>query len=131
MVFLLSLLVFPAPFVRASSFVPLNPLPGPAPSGPRAPSALLPAVKVPTLCRSLRLPGRLRAASVSPPALLAFARMVSALYSLLVHVHLGFSWLTATKKKKKASGFIWGSLNLTEGRGRGDVLVTPRLLVPD
>ena len=100
MVFLLSLLVFLAPFVRASSFVPLNPLPGPAPSGPRAPSAPLPAVTVPTLRQSLRLPGRLRAASVSPPALLAFARMVSALYSLLVHVHLGFSWLTATKKKK-------------------------------
>ena len=104
MVFLLSLLVFLAPFVRTSSFVPLNPLPGPAPSGPRAPSAPLPAVTVPTLRQSLRLPGRLRAASVSPPALLAFARMVSALYSLLVHVHLGFSWLTATKKKKKPRG---------------------------
>ena len=57
MVFLLSLLVFLAPFVGASSFVALNPLPGLAPSGPRVRSAPLLAVTAPTLRRSLRLPG--------------------------------------------------------------------------
>ena len=62
------------------------------------------------------------------------ARLCQVGFSPLLSACPRASWIQLVncyQKKKKASGFIWGSLNLTEGCGRGDVLVTPRLLVPD
>ena len=86
MVFLLSLLVFLAPSVGASSFLPLNPL-SPARRRPGRVRAQLRC----GVDRRGSPAGRGRKGS-------PFSGWFQ-LFTLLVHMHRGFSWLTATKIK--------------------------------